>query len=175
MGPNRMPFRHRSSVRFTIRGLMIAVAAVAGLLALLRTWPVLLVLLCFLFLVNLLPALIGLCVVCAQPLGGGQHWRPGVVAGLQGAGILAAGWVWSLWVSGLPGGPAGSGGGGSLAWGWTIPMAATGCGLAAFVMRLVVMCRRRRRYELVPLVVFYAWAMMVAWLATFLTLRTDLY
>ena len=174
MGPNRMLFRHRSGIRFTIRGLMIAVAAVAGVLGLLRTWPVLVMLLIVLVLLNLMPALIGLCVMWAQPPGWRLHWRPGVAVGLQGAGILAAGWVWSLWASGFPGGPAGSVGGGSLAWGWTIPMATTGCGLAAFILRLVVACWKSRR-GLVPLVVFYAWAMMVAWFITFFTLRTDLY
>lgn len=79
MGSSRMPFRHLANARFTIRGLMIAVAAIAGLLGLLHTW---LELLLFAATVGLLsiPAM-GLIVACGRPPAGECH-RAGIVAGL---------------------------------------------------------------------------------------------
>lgn len=166
-----MAFPHPGNMRFTIRGLMIAVAAIAGLLALLRTWPVLLLLAFVVLLANLMAALVALYVACTRAPGWTVPWRAGIIAGLQGAGILAAGWVWCLsavhflqpsdtlrWTEPTE------------FWGWKVPMAGTGLGLTAFVSRLVVICIKRRRPDLGAVVATYTWAMATAWLVTFLCL-----
>jgi hypothetical protein len=177
MGSSRMPFPHLSNVRFTIRGLMIAVAAVAGLLGLLHTRPVIWLPLLAASLLNIPTVLICLVVDHDRPRGQRMPWRRGIAIGLQGAGILAVGWVWSLWANAFfdegasPGIPIAAGQAArDRFWAVDVPMAATGLGLAAF-LRLVVLDVSRRRPELVLIVAPYAWALALAWLFSFALLR----
>jgi hypothetical protein len=151
---------------------MIAAAAIAGLLALLRTWPILLGLACVVFLLNLIPlGMAGLNEAFAVATGLPVPRPAGIVAGLKGFGILAAGWVWclaSLAILPRPGTPTSAQW--IEFWGWQLPMAGTGLGLVAFIARLLMICIRRRRPDLGVLMVTYTFAMAMAWLVTFLSL-----
>jgi hypothetical protein len=167
-----MPVRR---VRFTIRGLMIAVAAIGGFLAILRLSPVLLV--AFLVL-NIPTAVIGLCVVMARAPGRRLPGRVGIVTALQGGLILVVGWAWSLTAiaffqqrvnAGAP--PEDSRRTGYEFWCSTVPMTMTGLGLAAFVLGIAVICVLRHRSDLMPVVAAYAWAMAVTWVLSFAFLK----
>jgi hypothetical protein len=161
-------------VRFTIRGLMIAVAAVGGLLAILRLSPVLLG---GLLVLNIPTAVIGLCVVMGRAPGRRSPGRSGIVTALQGALILAAGWAWSLVAIAFfqhrvgAGAPEESRIAGFEFWCSTVPMTVTGVCLATFVLGIAVICILRRRQDLMPAVVAFAWAMAVTWVLSFAFLK----
>ncbi len=167
-------------VRFTIRGLMIAVAAIGGLLGMLRAFPVLPVLFLVLLLFNAPGVVVCLAVALARAPGRLVPWRAGIVTAAQGAAVLAAGWLCSALALSILLRQSGTE---ALAesrkasaefWGLHIPMTVTAIGLAVFVARIVMICASRRRHDLMPFVVIYAWAMAVAWLLSFTILGVEM-
>jgi hypothetical protein len=52
-------------------------------------------------------------------------------------------------------------------------MFVTAVGLVAFFARIITTCVLRRRHDLMPFVVAYAWAIAVTWLLSFVVLRGD--
>jgi len=159
----------RSRLRFTIRGLMIAVAVVAGILALLTTWR------------ELLPVLIlvGIPLSClsgllAQVPPQRPGWRFGILAAMLGLVILGGGWLWARSVISFFQRQEESVALGALSraahyrtLGLTIPSSVTAIGLAWNVLGLALLCAHRRRFDLWLLVVAYAMALAFAWICLF--------
>jgi hypothetical protein len=163
-------------VRFTIRGLMIAVAAVVGLLGVFRTSPM--VLFAFLAL-NVPGALVCLAAALDRSPGPRVPWWAGIGAAAQGAAILGAGWLCAAMALSILLRQSGAGAvaegrkASAEFWGLLVPMAVTAIGLAAFVARIVAACASRRRHDLLPIVLAYAWAIAVAWLLCFAVLGIE--
>ena len=159
----------RSRVRFTIRSLMIAVAAVAGLLAVFTTWS------------EFLPVLIlvgiplaGLSGLLAQVPPRRSSWRFGILAVMLGLVILGGGWLWARsaiwffqWQAGSVALDGASRGAHYRFWGLTIPMKMTAICLVWDVFGLSVVCAHRRRFGILVLVVGYALALVFAYVILF--------
>jgi hypothetical protein len=164
-----------SRAQFTIRSLMIAVAGVAVVLAMWRVWLVLLVVLS----VIAGPLWVVVFVLARVPWRE-ISWRSVIVNVMAGSFILAAGW---LWARAALSSFRRSEGVGSLRtssraaqheyWGLSVPMSATGIGLAVFLSRIIVARALQRRAELVLVAIGYAWAMAFAWISLYVWLRIE--
>jgi hypothetical protein len=162
-------------LRFTIGNLMIAVALVAGLLALFTAW------------IELLPVailvgipLVSLSGLLARVPPHRPGWRFGILLVILGLVILGGGWFWAraaLWIFqrqersfNLDGAAHANYYG---FWGLDVPMLVTAVGLVVDVLVLVIVCARRRRAGLVLLVVGYAFALAFTWLSLFALLALE--
>jgi hypothetical protein len=163
-------------MQFTIRGLMIAILAVAGLLGLMRR-----------------PDLLPLAFVVGSPVTGlasllarvprdRPAWRVWIYATILGLMILGAGWLWareSIWylqglvsfnvVRGLTGGED------YRFRGFTIPSTVTAICLMVYGLILVVACVRRPHRGLLRVVVGYAAVLAAAWLVLFGELAAEIF
>ncbi len=162
-------------LRFTIRSLMIAVAAIAGLLAVFTRWA------------EILPVLIVVGIPLAGLIGllGGvppqrPTWRLAILAVMLGWIILGCGWLWArsaIWIFQRQAGsvlPAGGAGAGYYEfWGLEIPMMVTGIGLVVDVLVLAIACVRRGLFGLVLLVVGDAFALALGWFLLFILLEFE--
>ncbi len=159
--------------RFTIRSLMIAVAAIAGLLSVLTTWreflPVLI-------LVGL--PVVGLTGLLARVPPQRPVWRLWILTVMLGFMILGGGWLWARlaigifrWKTGSPLDRSGYYAG----WGLMIPSFVTGIGLIVHVLVLAIACVDRRRFGLLLLVVGYALAQAISWFLLFALLGFEAY
>ena len=150
-------------VQFTIRSVMIAVAVIAGLLAMLRLWreflPILIV-------VGI--PLTGLYKLLAKVPRNRPEWRTWITAAILGYVVLAAGWLWvraaisffqpeqgSIAIDGSIGGADYE------FWGLTPRARLTGICLAVYASGMAIVCAPRRRRKLLPLVMGYALALAV--------------
>ena len=161
-------------VQFTIRGLMIAVAAVAVFLA---VWPARSVLLLILVLAGV-PAT-GV-ILLAQVPWKRLPWRFGIVAFTPGLIVLGAGWFWARTVissfqrrEGFIAIGAASRGAYYEYWGVTVPSAVTGSCLIALVLPTLVICAIRRRFDLLMGTVGYAFVMVCAYVWLFADLEFE--
>jgi hypothetical protein len=159
--------------QFTIRSVMIVVAAVAVLLAL---WPVWLVLLLVLIVVG--GPLAGVIFVLVRVPWREVPWRSVIVNIMTAFFILSGGWLW-VWAAawsvrqraGTGALAAPSRAGDDAFWALTVPMTATGLCLAAHVSRTVFIGVSRRRSELTLILVGYGWAMAHAWVFLYALLK----
>jgi hypothetical protein len=183
-------------LRFTIRSLMIAVAVIAGLLAVLTAWT------------EFLPVLI----VVGIPMAGSAgllarvpphrpRWRFLFLTLMLGWIILGCGWLWSrsaIWVFQQQEGSVSLKGAARAAdyafWGLGFPMMASGLGLVVIVLVLAIDCARqglfspalpggsmadyKRRiraffdlFGVVLLVMGYAFALAFGWFLLFVMLE----
>jgi hypothetical protein len=161
-------------VKFTIRTLMIAVAALSGLLALLRDWLGLLPLY-----VVVIP-LAGLNGLRAQVPPQRPSWRFGILVVMLGFTILGVGWLWArsvIWYfqrqEGFDAIGSVSRAGYYQLWGLTVPSGVTAVCLMVHVLYLAVVCVPRRRRSLLPLVAAFALALAGAYVVHFADLEFE--
>jgi hypothetical protein len=160
---------------FTIRTLMIAVAALGVLSAMLRNWRDLLPT----FVIVLLP-LVGLIVLLIRVPPQQESRRYGISAGALGLIILGIGWLWArfaIWRFQRLEGFVAIGGAGRREhyryWGSTLPELVTGICLMFYVFFLAVACASRRRRGLLPVLMGYALGLAVAYLWLFADLEFE--